>query len=338
MNQIFVSYARTDSATVEAIVNRLRRRGIRLWMDKTSISGGQNWEQAIRQAINISDALLVFLSPDSTSREWVNIEINEALDMHKPVVPYRLEETELPLRLKSINFIDHKSPDAFDALVSALSKASPASVYSGESEFIKSGWIGKSDKTFQDAAAVMPDGVKPIEPNRTNLIGLPLEPTAYCSTYLVGRALDKLTWQPKIQLALQMTQDYEGADFPVKIARCLEIRKAANLESPDLELRMLLIRGPLQLATTRDRGVILNHGLDNNAPEEWSDAVQATLKALKHYCRNSERPKVIQFFAFAPAALTGAIGITLERGWGVEFYNFTGGDTLYSQVFTLPSA
>lgn len=327
MSYIFVSYARKNAVLVQQVVDELRRRNFRIWMDKNNIAGGQNWQNAIKEAVNASSALLLFLSPESVDSEWVGIELDEALNAGKTVIPYCLEECEIPLRLKKINYIHHDSGDAMEELVAVLPNA--ARLF-GPSDIVKSGLIGRTDMTFEQAAAAEPNGVIRLDSNRTNLIGLPLEPTQYCMSYLVGQAEHDLSWQPTIQLAIQMSQDYLGSDFPVKVARYL-LNRPMNAVT---QLRMLLVRGPLQLATQFNKGIVAAHGLDNHAPAEWEDAVQASVTALKHYYQHSERPDLVQFFAIAPAALTGALGLQLERGWGVEFYNFIGDS--YVPVYTVP--
>ena len=138
-----------------------------------------------------------------------------------------------------------------------------------------------------------------------SLLGLPLLPTSFCTTYLIGRADDTLAYKPCIQLALQFSGPYESADFPVRIAQHFLAK------DPNSLLRMLLVRGPAQITYDERRNSnSLSYVLDIPTDDEnqWSDALHATHSALKLLHKDRQNP-ALQLFVQGPVA-----GITYELG------------------------
>ena len=63
MPDIFLSYSRDDSLTMEVIRDNLRKLGFNLWIDEEHLAvGTPEWESAIEEAVSRVDALVVILS------------------------------------------------------------------------------------------------------------------------------------------------------------------------------------------------------------------------------------------------------------------------------------
>ena len=70
---VFVSYRRTDQAIVRLLVDSLKRRGLVVWFDETSIPDFGGITDSVRQGLAESKALLVFYSaeyPQSSPCQW----------------------------------------------------------------------------------------------------------------------------------------------------------------------------------------------------------------------------------------------------------------------------
>ena len=269
-------------------------------MDKSDIQPGSNWQDAIRTAVQASDVLVAVISPDFVASEWCGIEIDEALDAGVTVIPYVYRDAELPVRLKKINAIFHAEDDAFEQVIAAL----PVSTRIADSAVLEQGMIGRLDLTFAEAAQQIDSALKfflMVEGQRVDLVGLPLRPTRYCQTYLVGRADDTLDWQPQAQLGLQFAQPYPGDHFPVEIAEHF-----ITPDTLDFKLRLLLVRGPLQINYFREQYQAA-YGLDPDAPDEWEDAVNGALAALNAYTQGTQRPD-LQVFMQGPGVILYRIG------------------------------
>lgn len=317
MTQVFLSYSRKDFDTVHSLAERLRRRNYRVWMDKSEIQAGSNWQQAIHTAIKASSALVVVLSPHSLASEWVDIEFNEALDMKVKVIPYMLGApmSDLPVRLKKIDAIDGNESDAFEKLINAL----PQEAHIHESALLDNGLIRDRKRTFAEAAEGLNEVIRPVaqlSSGSVELIGLPLSPTKYCMTYLVGLPDDTLEWRRRIQLGLQLTQSYPGDQFPAGIAQFL------LEQDPPVKPHLLLVRGPLKINfNNRDKRYITNYGLDYAAQGEWQDAIEATQVALHAYHGNTQRPE-LQIFALAPTMTMYDLGSALRGFYQTEGYQY----------------
>ena len=53
-NTTFISYARKDSSFVMRLTKDLQDAGVEVWLDKTSIDPGEDWDAAIEEAMETS--------------------------------------------------------------------------------------------------------------------------------------------------------------------------------------------------------------------------------------------------------------------------------------------
>ena len=98
---IFISYARLDKDRVYEEIKRFNDAGYHVWYDE-GITPGNEWSDAIAEALAKCAVFVVILTPTSAPREAVLNEISFALDEGKPFLAIYLEDTELPpgLRLR----------------------------------------------------------------------------------------------------------------------------------------------------------------------------------------------------------------------------------------------
>ena len=67
--RVFISYVREDSVAVDRIAAALRDAAAEVWLDRTSLVGGDPWELRIRRAIRDGDYFVACFSPASVHRE-----------------------------------------------------------------------------------------------------------------------------------------------------------------------------------------------------------------------------------------------------------------------------
>ena len=97
MGQVFISYSRRDSETIESIVSQLEAEGIDVWLDREDIKPGQQWRKQIVEAIDTSEAFVLNLSPDSGASDNVLKELNLAEEALEPfILPIMLKEMKIP--------------------------------------------------------------------------------------------------------------------------------------------------------------------------------------------------------------------------------------------------
>lgn len=126
---VFLCHGREDKEQVRLLYKRLKDIDCNPWLDELDILPGKNWESEIRQAILKCDVILVCLSAKSASREgFVQKEIKFALDRADEmppdrifIIPVRLDDCEIPDRLKNLQWVDLFVDDGFEKLARALS-------------------------------------------------------------------------------------------------------------------------------------------------------------------------------------------------------------------------
>lgn len=118
--KLFISYSHEDKKTVKQFALQLSLRGFDLWMDEKDISFGGNYTTAILHGIHEADVYLVFLSENSIQSRWVSAEIDFALrekieGRKLVIVPVRLDDSEIPVALSNIDYVDAR----FSVIVAA---------------------------------------------------------------------------------------------------------------------------------------------------------------------------------------------------------------------------
>ena len=107
---IFMSYSLKDQAAMLWIAKFLRGQGLKVWVDNEKlIPGTPIWEEEIEKAIKYASMIVVVLSPDSKSSEWVRRETSLADQHHKRIFPVLVrgdENSSISLRLIGRQYAD----------------------------------------------------------------------------------------------------------------------------------------------------------------------------------------------------------------------------------------
>jgi len=77
--KVFISHAHTDEPLVRKVAAVLEDAGLEVWDDTREIMPGDNWADKVVQALQESDAMVVFLTPDAMRSRWVRRDIEYAL-------------------------------------------------------------------------------------------------------------------------------------------------------------------------------------------------------------------------------------------------------------------
>jgi hypothetical protein len=126
--RIFLCHSSRDKQQVRTLYQRLKTEGFKPWLDEENLLPGQDWEREIRKEVSACHVVVVCLSKMSVDKQgYVHREIRLALDEadEKPdgtifVIPVRLEEVEVPDRLKQWHWADLFKEDGYSRLMSAL--------------------------------------------------------------------------------------------------------------------------------------------------------------------------------------------------------------------------
>ena len=98
--EIFASYSREDQAEVFLIVDKLRERGLNIWIDQEGIHGAKLWSQEIVNAIESSKVFILFASAKAFLSKNVTKELALASESDKHILPIFIEDAEIPAAMK----------------------------------------------------------------------------------------------------------------------------------------------------------------------------------------------------------------------------------------------
>jgi hypothetical protein len=110
----FISYASEDQAVADAIRGALATQGMRPWMAPHDITPGQSYAVAITDAIKSSRVFVLVYSAHANLSEHVPREVERAVHVGIPIVPFRIEQAPLGSSLEhfiaSVHWLDASRP------------------------------------------------------------------------------------------------------------------------------------------------------------------------------------------------------------------------------------
>ncbi len=103
MGQVFISYSHKDSNYAMRLAGSFEALGIPYWIDHIRLEGGSEWSKEIKDAIERSTIVVVIMTPDAETSEWVNQEIRLAESQKKNIFPLLLSGRSLS-RLQHVQY------------------------------------------------------------------------------------------------------------------------------------------------------------------------------------------------------------------------------------------
>lgn len=124
---IFISYARSDSsALAEELVAGLELAGFRAFLDRHDIAAAEDWEARLGALILGADTVVFILSPAAVRSERCAWEVERAAELGKRLIPVEgapVPETDVPERLRRLNFIFFREGQSFARPLRELAEA-----------------------------------------------------------------------------------------------------------------------------------------------------------------------------------------------------------------------
>jgi hypothetical protein len=124
---VFLSYAFEDSSDAKRVARALGEADFNVWLDEWRLTPGKKVEQAIGEAIQSSDTLVVLLSPRSVANQWVRLEVEQALSARLDrraidIIPALLAPCDVPENLLARGIVDltQNNPDGLQQLIERL--------------------------------------------------------------------------------------------------------------------------------------------------------------------------------------------------------------------------
>lgn len=125
--KVFISYSRRDEDFAQELLAGLQFASFDAYLDKRDIAAGEDWEARLSRLIETADTVVFVISPDAVASERCAWEVEKAVSLKKrmlPVVWRRVDETQVPPRLRQLNYIFFDRPlmsvPSLTALTTAL--------------------------------------------------------------------------------------------------------------------------------------------------------------------------------------------------------------------------
>jgi hypothetical protein len=110
MSEVYISYARADAATTNAIVSQVKMFSVGGWKDRADLAIGKAAMGSVRQALEQSAAVVVMISPKSLENKWVQFELGAAAALDKRIIPVIIDgdnvEAAMPEFLRKRRKVD----------------------------------------------------------------------------------------------------------------------------------------------------------------------------------------------------------------------------------------
>ena len=127
-NKIFISYAKEDINFAEKLYSFLEENDFYPWLDKKDLLPGQDWNLIITKTLREADYIIVLLSHNSVQkRGYVQREFKLALDYYEEkldddiyLIPLKINNCEIPLKLSKFQWIDYDENDSFEKILKSL--------------------------------------------------------------------------------------------------------------------------------------------------------------------------------------------------------------------------
>jgi hypothetical protein len=126
---VFISYSHADSKFVTRLKTDLHAQGINIWIDREGLQPGTtDWEEALREAIRASQAVLYVASPNARNSRYVKDELRIADETYqRPLFPIWSAGSKfidaVPIGYGGSQYIDAREPRyqaALDEIVVVL--------------------------------------------------------------------------------------------------------------------------------------------------------------------------------------------------------------------------
>ncbi len=115
---VYISYTRADFSSAQMIRDILGEASIPVFIDSKSLDFGMDYAASIANAIKECQLMIVVISNQSITSQWVIKEVKIALQAHKVILPILIEEisqSDFPLEFRTFDYLllkdVLKSPD-----------------------------------------------------------------------------------------------------------------------------------------------------------------------------------------------------------------------------------
>lgn len=128
-NYVFLSYRSLDIEFGLKIVDDLKGKGIRMWMDKLDIRPSDDWVDALSKGVDGCTAMVAVITPDYLKSPYCIRELHRAYRLNRmifPIILQAINPEDLPFELErtqSLDFTQWKDEKLYQVQLSQLAHA-----------------------------------------------------------------------------------------------------------------------------------------------------------------------------------------------------------------------
>ena len=160
MHDVFISYSHKDVQVADAICHELEDHGVRCWYAPRNIQPGVEWAEAIIEALEACEVLVLVFTDYSNSSQQVLREVDAAITAGKAIIPFKRTES-MPTgsmryylsALHWLDVVDEPLEAAIDELVTRVCGLLGREASAGGGEALPN---GDARKGMDDAAGEHP--------------------------------------------------------------------------------------------------------------------------------------------------------------------------------------
>jgi hypothetical protein len=125
-HDVFISYSHHDKPQADAVCATLEEKGIRCWIAPRDVIPGQEWGEAIVDAIRSSRVMVLVFSSHANDSPQIRREVQLAVSAETVLIPFRIEDVaparSLEYSLATPHWLDAMTPP-FEAHLERLASA-----------------------------------------------------------------------------------------------------------------------------------------------------------------------------------------------------------------------
>ena len=228
---VFLSYSSKGKKTVHALAERLKKDGLRVWLDEWAIQPGDSIPLKIQDGLGQSRTLLMCMSPDYFDSEWGTLEHHTLLfrdptNAQRRFIPILIEDCTRPDIVAQFAYIDWRIPSdgAYGKILAACRREEPerAKLAERKEQADQARMVLKSHAREVWGVAVTPDGKTAISGSGDGTLKVWDLETGECRSTLTGHThiVRCVAVTPDGETVVSGSEDYTLKVWDLKTSKC----------------------------------------------------------------------------------------------------------------------
>jgi small GTP-binding protein len=239
---VFLSHSSKDKAVVRPVAERLKKDGLRVWLDEWEIKPGHNIPAKIEEGLEHSRALVLCMSANVFGSDWAQLEagtfrFRDPLNKERRFIPLRLDDAPVKSSLAQFLYINWlpdpagREQEYAKLLEACRPPAKPPAADAREQAANEQVAERAIQLDYKDASvdvyAFSPDGKRALTSSSDGTVRLWDLETGRCLRVLQGHTspIYRVAWSVDQRRALSGSDDKTVRLWDVETGRCLHVLK-----------------------------------------------------------------------------------------------------------------